>query len=66
MRDFIVDDDDEANNGFDFRKELRETLKTNFRFDHEKYRRRTRDDDEDDLRNMESSFDQIEKEEDFR
>jgi hypothetical protein len=36
MRDFIVDDDDEVNNGFDYRKELSETLKTNFRFDTEK------------------------------
>ncbi len=36
MRDFIVDDDDEINNGFDYRKELHETLKTNFRFDKEK------------------------------
>jgi hypothetical protein len=36
MRDFIVDDDDEINNGFDYRKELQETLKTNFRFDKEK------------------------------
>lgn len=36
MRDFIVDDDDENNNGFDYQKELRETLKTNFRFDPEK------------------------------
>jgi hypothetical protein len=36
MRDFIVDDDDEHNNGFDYRKELHETLKTNFRFDKEK------------------------------
>jgi len=35
MRDFIVDDD-EINNGFDYRKELQETLKTNFRFDKEK------------------------------
>ncbi len=84
MRDFIVDDDDEINNGFDYRKELHETLKTNFRFDKEKsvniyfsismkkiclflrYRGRFLDDDEDDLRHMESSFDQIEKEEDFR
>ena len=66
MRDFIVDDD-ENNNGFDYRKELRDTLKKNFRFDSDRYRARIlRDDDDDDLRNMESSFDQIEKEEDYR
>ena len=38
LRDFIVDDDeDDGNtNGFDFRKELHETLKNNYRFDHNK------------------------------
>jgi hypothetical protein len=43
MRDFIVDDDDsqdENNNShggrFNYRKELEETLKTNFRFDKSK------------------------------
>jgi hypothetical protein len=36
LRDFIVDDDDDVNNGFDYRKELQETLKTNFRFDKER------------------------------
>jgi hypothetical protein len=35
LRDFIVDDD-EHDNGFDYRKELHETLKKNFRFDAEK------------------------------
>jgi hypothetical protein len=33
MRDFIVDDD---NDQVDYRQELRETLKKNFRFDQEK------------------------------
>ncbi|CAF1555098.1 unnamed protein product, partial [Adineta steineri] len=65
MRDFIVDDEDD-DGGFDYQKELHETLKTNFRFDTTKYRGRFLHDEEDDLRNMESSFDQIEKEEDFR
>ncbi|CAF3965589.1 unnamed protein product, partial [Adineta steineri] len=64
MRDFIVDDEDD-DGGFDYQKELHETLKTNFRFDTTKYRGRFLHDEEDDLRNMESSFDQIEKEEDF-
>ena len=38
MADFIVDDDDEdgTHSGFDYRKELHETLKKNFRFDKEK------------------------------
>jgi hypothetical protein len=36
LADFIVDDDDEVNNGFDYQKELQETLKTNFRFDKER------------------------------
>jgi len=63
MRDFIVDDDDENNNQFDYRKELHDTLKKNFGFDHQKYRRKVLDDDEDDLRDMESSFDQIQREE---
>jgi hypothetical protein len=35
MRDFIVDDDGD-DNGFDYQKELHETLKSNFRFDKEK------------------------------
>ena len=35
LRDFIVDDD-EYDNGFDYQKELQETLKKNFRFDKEK------------------------------
>ena len=65
MRDFIVDDDDENNNELDYKKALRETLKQNFGFDHNKYRQRFLDDDEGDLRNMESSFDQIEREEDY-
>ena len=40
MRDFIVDDDDDDdnlnNNGFDYKRELEETLKKNFRFDKKK------------------------------
>ena len=38
MRDFIVDDEDDdgTHSGFDYRKELHETLKKNFRFDKEK------------------------------
>ena len=67
LEGFIVDDEEEdGNNGYDYRKDLHETLRSNFGFDREKYRRRILDDDDDDLRNMESSFDQIEREEDFR
>jgi len=35
LEDFIVDDDDDYNdnNGFDYRKELQDTLRTNLRFD---------------------------------
>ena len=36
MRDFIEDDDIDYNNGFDYKKELEETLKKNFRFDKQK------------------------------
>jgi hypothetical protein len=35
-------------------------------FSFSRYRARFLDDDDDDLRNMESSYDQIEREEDFR
>lgn len=39
LEDFIVDDDDDDNdnNGFDYRKELQDTLRTNFRFDIDRY-----------------------------
>jgi hypothetical protein len=36
MRNFIVDDDDEVNAGFDYQKELDEIFKKNFRFDKQK------------------------------
>ncbi|CAF3667585.1 unnamed protein product [Rotaria sp. Silwood1] len=64
MRDFIVDDDNDES---DYERELQETLKKNFGFDKNKYHGRflLDDDDEDDLRNMESSFDRIEKEEEY-
>ncbi|CAF1553617.1 unnamed protein product, partial [Rotaria sordida] len=63
MRDFIVDDE---NDEFDYRKELQETLKKNFGFDKDKYRGRFLcDDEDDDLRNMESSYDRIEEEEEY-
>lgn len=66
MKDFIVDDEDDMNGGYDYHKELHETLKSKFGFDKEKYRGRFLDDDDDDLRNMESSYAQIQREEDFR
>ncbi|CAF4641058.1 unnamed protein product [Rotaria socialis] len=62
MRDFIVDDE---NDEYDYRKELQETLKTNFGFVKERYRAQFSDDDDDDLKDMESSYHRIEREEEI-
>ncbi|CAF0808583.1 unnamed protein product, partial [Didymodactylos carnosus] len=59
MRDFIVDDDEDA----EYQRELDATLKSVFKFDKKKYANMRLDDD-DDIR-MESSWNEMEKEEEY-